>query len=62
MVGAAALHSDALSQAPICDAARPVIIEYRDGAHSGEWQYAASNRAPRSASESIDGVCTTGWP
>ena len=34
----------------------------RAGAHSGEWQYAASNRVPRAASASRFGVFTTGCP
>ena len=36
--------------------------EARDGAHSGEAQYAASNVTPSAASAVTFGAWTTSWP
>lgn len=48
--------SEALSKAPVRDGSMPVIIEAREGAHSGELQYARSKITPPSASASMFGA------
>jgi hypothetical protein len=62
IVGSDAGISAALSYTPVRDGSRPVSSDARDGAHSGEAQYAASNTAPSRARAARFGADTNGCP